>query len=67
MRERALKLERQMLDEIERVRRSFRAEIVPYGAYDAPGIPPAKGQAQPIKIRVERPTDGRASRRRPNG
>src|SRR6266545_310484 len=66
MRERALKLERQMLDEIERVRRSFRAEIVPYGAYDAPGIPPAKGQAQPIKIRVERPTDGRASRRRPN-
>src|SRR5437667_6380052 len=35
MRERATQLERQMLAEIERVKRSFRAEIVPYGAYDA--------------------------------
>src|SRR5216110_1959282 len=35
MRERAAEIERRMLEEIERVRRSFRAEIVPYGAYDA--------------------------------
>jgi MerR family transcriptional regulator/heat shock protein HspR len=63
MRERASMLERQMLDEIERVKRSFRAEIVPYGAYDAREIVPAK-QAQPIKIPVERPADGRASPKR---
>ena len=34
MRDRATQLERQMLAEIDRVKRSFRAEIVPYGAYD---------------------------------
>jgi MerR family transcriptional regulator/heat shock protein HspR len=63
MRERASVLERQMLDEVERVKRSFRAEIVPYGAYDAREIVAAK-QAQPIKIPVERPTDGRGSPKR---
>jgi MerR family transcriptional regulator/heat shock protein HspR len=36
MRERAAELERQMTNELDRVRRSLRAEIVPYGAYDAP-------------------------------
>src|SRR5256714_7352071 len=41
MRERAAQLERRMLAEIDRVKRSFRAEIVPYGAYDAHGISPA--------------------------
>ena len=35
MRERAAELERQMDEEVERVRRSLRAEIVPYGAYEA--------------------------------
>ncbi len=44
MRERAATLERQMLAEIERVKRSFRAEIVPYGAYDASEIVPAREQ-----------------------
>ena len=34
MRERAAELERQMDRELERVRRSLRAEIVPYGAYE---------------------------------
>ena len=34
MRERAAALERQMNAELERVRRSLRAEIVPYGAYE---------------------------------
>ncbi len=33
MRKRAAALEREMLDELERVRRASRAEIVPYGAY----------------------------------
>jgi MerR family transcriptional regulator/heat shock protein HspR len=53
MRERAAELERRMLDEIERVKRSFRAEIVPYGAYDAGEIIPAD-DAEPIRIPVER-------------
>ena len=34
MRERADELERRMLEEVERVRKSFRAELVPYGAYE---------------------------------
>jgi MerR family transcriptional regulator/heat shock protein HspR len=57
MRERAAQLEQRMLDEVERVKRSFRAEIVPYGAYDAGEIIPAAG-AKPIRIRVERPQRG---------
>ena len=35
MRKRAAQLERQMASELDRVRRSLRAEIVPYGAYEA--------------------------------
>jgi MerR family transcriptional regulator/heat shock protein HspR len=34
MRQRADELERRMLEEVERVRKSFRAELVPYGAYE---------------------------------
>jgi MerR family transcriptional regulator/heat shock protein HspR len=34
MRERASELERQLTTELDRVRRSMGAEIVPYGAYD---------------------------------
>jgi MerR family transcriptional regulator, heat shock protein HspR len=34
MRKRAGELERRMLEEVERVRRTNRAEIVPYGAYE---------------------------------
>src|SRR2546422_2277431 len=52
MRKRAAQLERQMLAEIDRVKRSFRAEMVPYGAYDAHGI---KGPAEPITIPVNPP------------
>ena len=54
MRQRADALENEMLAEIERVKRSFRAEIVPYGAYDAGKIVPATDE-RPVKIRVERP------------
>jgi len=65
MRRRAAELEAEMLDEIERVKRSFRAEIVPYGAYDVRDIVPAK-DAKAIRIPVRRPgrrssTDGSAA------
>jgi MerR family transcriptional regulator/heat shock protein HspR len=66
MRDRAAQLEREMLAEIERVKRSFRAELVPYGAYEpsiraaasSAGRPGAAGSARrgakPVTIRVER-------------
>jgi MerR family transcriptional regulator/heat shock protein HspR len=47
MRERATELERQMSAELERVRRSLRAEIVPYGVYDPPTV--AKRTSIPIE------------------
>jgi MerR family transcriptional regulator/heat shock protein HspR len=62
MRQRADSLESEMLAEIERVKRSFRAEIVPYGAYDAREIVPAT-DARPVKIRVERPARRSPSQR----
>lgn len=59
MRRRAAELERRMDDEIERARRALRAEIVPYGAYDAP--PPKRpsgdadgDEARPVKIPIQR-------------
>jgi MerR family transcriptional regulator/heat shock protein HspR len=51
MRKRTKELERHMDAEVEKVRRSLRAEIVPYGAYD---VIPAEGGGS-IKIPVERP------------
>lgn len=71
MRERAAELERQMSNELERVRRSLRAEIVPYGAYSQPFARPAASPQSrhagapesvniPIKREAERPKpDGR--------
>jgi MerR family transcriptional regulator, heat shock protein HspR len=50
VRARANELERQMSKEIERVRRSLKAEIVPYGAYEV--IPAGDGAA--IRIPVQR-------------
>src|SRR6266498_1884451 len=49
MRRRTKDLEREMNEEVERVRRSLKAELVPYGAYDTTDLVPAD-QAQPIKI-----------------
>ena len=54
-RERAGDLERQLLDEVDRVRRSLRAEIVPYGAYEPEGIGPGTDERR-VNIPVERPT-----------
>jgi MerR family transcriptional regulator/heat shock protein HspR len=51
MRQRAGELERRMAEEIERVRRSFKAELVPYGAYET--IAPADDEKR-VKIPVER-------------
>ena len=48
MRRRAAEIEKRMLAEVERVRSSMRAEIVPYGAYEPKGV----------RIPVERPAPG---------
>lgn len=53
MRRRAKELEQEMNAEVERVRRSLKAELVPYGAYDSAGLVPAK-QARRVRIPVER-------------
>ena len=53
MRRRTTELELQMNEEVERVRRSLKAELVPYGAYEPADLVPAD-QSQPIKIPVKR-------------
>ena len=53
MRRRTKDLEREMNEEVERVRRSLKAELVPYGAYGATDLVPAN-QARPTKIPVRR-------------
>ncbi len=57
MRRRTKDLEREMNEEVERVRRSLKAELVPYGAYETTDLVPAD-QAQPIKIPVKRARKG---------
>jgi|SRR5215208_7510483 len=52
MRERTEELEREMNAEVERVRRSLKAELVPYGAYERDLVPADQGQ--PIRIPVRR-------------
>jgi MerR family transcriptional regulator/heat shock protein HspR len=52
LRKETAEMERQMEAELERVRRSLRAEIVPYGAYESTEIAP---RGDKVKIRVERP------------
>jgi MerR family transcriptional regulator, heat shock protein HspR len=60
MRRRAAEAEKRMLDEIERVRRSLRAELVPYVVYEPGQLVPAKDAPKPYrKIPVER---GRGSK-----
>ena len=57
MRDVANALESQMLAEIERVKRSFRAELVPYGAYDAREIVPPGGRSRSRSGSSGRPAD----------
>ena len=52
LRRRAEEIETAMKREVDRVRRSVRAELVPYGAYDATELVPA-GEAKPVKIEIE--------------
>jgi MerR family transcriptional regulator/heat shock protein HspR len=54
MRRRTKELEQEMNQEVERVRRSLKAELVPYGAYDTTELVPAE-QARAIRIPVKRP------------
>ena len=53
MRRRTKEIEREMNAEVERVRRSLKAELVPYGAYEAAELVPAE-QTRPIRIPVRR-------------
>jgi MerR family transcriptional regulator/heat shock protein HspR len=55
LRERADRIEAEMEREIERVRRSFRAEIVPYGAYQTAEIMPPDEGEDTVRIPVKRP------------
>lgn len=59
MRARAAQLERRMVEEVARARRAMRAEIVPYGAYDAPEMGSRQGPVR-IPVRRDRRGSGRA-------
>jgi MerR family transcriptional regulator/heat shock protein HspR len=62
LRAEAAEMERQMEAEVERMKRSLRAEIVPYGAYETTELRPrGDGRDQTVKIPVERPTRRRRS------
>jgi len=52
MRQRTAEMEQRIEQEVEQVRRSLKAEIVPYGAYDV--IPAVGGKR--VRIPVERPS-----------
>ncbi|MEZ5062876.1 MAG: helix-turn-helix transcriptional regulator [Solirubrobacterales bacterium] len=54
MRERTEEMERHMNAQIEQTRRSLRAELVPYGAYESKDIPPSTVRI-PIEDRRRRP------------
>ncbi len=54
MRQQSAEMEQRILDEVEKVKRELRAEIVPYGAYDPPGMKPPT-EAGPVRIPVQRP------------
>src|SRR5215208_2785033 len=54
MHRRTKELEREMNEEVARVRRSLKAELVPYGAYDTTELVPTD-RARPIRIPVRRP------------
>jgi MerR family transcriptional regulator, heat shock protein HspR len=56
MRERTAEMEQRMAREVEKARRSLKAEIVPYGAYDViPGESPEVDGQDTVRIEVERP------------
>jgi MerR family transcriptional regulator/heat shock protein HspR len=58
MRKRAAQMQKQLLDEVERVRKSVRAELVPYGAYEPEELVATDGPKR-VRIPVERPAGGK--------
>jgi MerR family transcriptional regulator/heat shock protein HspR len=54
LREQAAEMEDEMAAEVERVRKSLRAELVPYGAYESREIAPAKPGSGKVRIPVRR-------------
>jgi MerR family transcriptional regulator, heat shock protein HspR len=65
MRQQAAEIEKRITREVEKVRRSLKAEIVPYGAYDV--LPGEEGGTEKVRIPIQRPRrtdvsgDGKAS------
>jgi MerR family transcriptional regulator/heat shock protein HspR len=51
MRRRADEMERQLLEELERLRRSLGGELVPYGAYEPKGLGPPRSRVTRIPIK----------------
>lgn len=54
LRRRAAEMEEEMVKEVERARRSLRAELVPYGAYESREIAPARSGSASIRIPIRR-------------
>ena len=50
----AERLEQEMVEELDRVRRSFKAELVPYQPPGTALVPSAKGKAKGIRIPIQR-------------
>jgi MerR family transcriptional regulator/heat shock protein HspR len=51
----AAQLQQELSDELERVRRSFRAELVPYEPPGKALMPTRGGDGEGVRIRIERP------------
>jgi MerR family transcriptional regulator/heat shock protein HspR len=51
MRKRADQMEKQLLEELERLRSSLGGELVPYGAYEPKGLRPRRSRGTRIPIR----------------
>ena len=56
----AEKLEQEMADELDRVRRSFKRELVPYQPPGQALVPVAKRGADSVRISIRRPAGARA-------
>jgi hypothetical protein len=54
MRERADRMEREMVAEMERLRSAVGGEMVPYGAYEGHGVGRPKQTDEPTRIEVRR-------------
>ncbi len=64
MRARTEQIERRMATELERARRSFGAEIVPYGAYESATLAPAQVESAKDDAAVSIPVERRRRRSR---